>query len=130
ERRGRGLPGAGRAFGEGAARLAALPRDRPLDQPALDAWLGEHLPDLGPQQRRWLLDALAVAAYRADASVPMVRLLVCDDAPQFEGVTEELALCWVHEGRRYKKLLPYLPGHRQALDDFLGRFRGYYRELG
>jgi hypothetical protein len=59
-----------------------------------------------------------------------VRLLVCDDAPQFEGVTEELALCWVHEGRHYKKLLPYLPGHRQALDDFLGRFWGYYRELG
>src|SRR5262249_3233892 len=58
------------------ARPAALPRDRPLDQPALDAWLGEHLPDLGPQQRRWLLDALAVAAYRADASAPMVRLLV------------------------------------------------------
>jgi hypothetical protein len=112
------------------SRLAALPRGRPLDEPALDRWLGERLPELGPQQRRWLLDALAVAAYRAETDAPVGRLLVCDDAPQFEGVTEGLALCWVHEGRHYKKLLPYLPGHCRALDDFLTRFWAYYRELG
>jgi cell division protein FtsB len=111
------------------SRLAGLPRDRPLDEPALTAWLEEHVPELGPQQRKWVLDALAVAAYRAETAAPMVRLLVCDDAPQFEGVTEARALCWVHEGRHYRKLLPYLPGHRQALDDFLGRFWDYYREL-
>jgi len=34
--------------------------------------------------------------------VPVVRLLVCDDAPQFTLITEELALCWVHEGRHYR----------------------------
>jgi hypothetical protein len=33
-----------------------------------------------------------------------VELLICDDAPQFKLVTDELSLCWIHEGRHYKKL--------------------------
>jgi hypothetical protein len=33
-----------------------------------------------------------------------VRLRVCDDAPQFKWLTEDIGLCWVHEGRHYKKL--------------------------
>jgi len=35
-----------------------------------------------------------------------VLLLLCDDAKQFKRITEILALCWVHEGRHYKKLNP------------------------
>jgi hypothetical protein len=58
-----------------------------------------------------------------------VRLLLCDGALQFASVTEELALCWVHEGRHYKKLIPTLPIHRQVLDDFLEDFWDYYDEL-
>jgi hypothetical protein len=111
------------------ARLAELPRDRPLGEPALHAWLEEHVPDLGPQQRKCALDAMAVAAYRAETAAPVVRLLLCDDAPQFDGVTEELGLCWVHEGRHFKKLLPYLAEHRRLTEEFLGRFWDYYREL-
>ena len=38
-------------------------------------------------------------------------------------------LCWVHEGRPYKKLHPIVPLHRQLLDGFLKRFWDYYREL-
>jgi len=30
-----------------------------------------------------------------------------------------MMLCWVHEGRPYKKLLPVVPLHRQLLDGFL-----------
>jgi len=65
----------------------------------MQALLETHLPSLGPQQRKWILDATAVAAYHADVEFPVVRLLVCDDAPQCTLLTEELALCWVHEGR-------------------------------
>ena len=42
-----------------------------------------------------------------------MRTLVCDDAPQFKLLTEELALCWVHEGRHYKKLNPLVAYHQQ-----------------
>ena len=55
-----------------------------------------------------VIDAAAVAAYHAEEGMPIVRLLVCDDAPQFNWLTEEMALCWVHEGRHYKKLMPVL----------------------
>ena len=95
----------------------------------MQALLEAHLPGLGPQQRQWILDATAVAAYHADLEFPVVRLLVCDDAPQFTLVTEELALCWVHEGRHYKKLVPYVPHHRALVEDFVQRFWTYYDQL-
>ena len=110
-------------------RLLHLPRDTVLDAPTLLRLLDEHLPGLGAQARKWVLDALAVAAYHAQAEGPVVRLLVGDDAPQFTWLTEDLALCWVHEGRHYKKLDPALPQHRQALADFLTDFWAYYDEL-
>jgi len=76
-----------------------LPSGTIVDEATMQALLEEHLPGLGPQQRKWLLDATAVAASHADVEFPVVRLLVCDDAPQCTLVTEELALCWVHAGR-------------------------------
>ena len=50
-------------------------------------------------------------------------------APQFTWITEELGLCWVHEGRHYKKLFPYVAQHQKLLEDFLGDFWDFYREL-
>lgn len=110
-------------------QMRHLPRDVPLDEATLQAWREEHLPGLGPQQRQWILDATAVAAYHAELEFPVVRLLVSDDAPQFKGVTEDLALCWVQEGRHYKKLTPVITHHQTRLDDFLKRFWAFYDEL-
>src|SRR5882762_10175319 len=113
------------AFGLSAVRrrqLGQLPAGTSVDETTMQARLDAHLPGLGPQQRKWILDATAVAAYHADLEFPVVRLLVCDDAPQFTLVTDALALCWVHEGRHYKKLLPYVPHHRTLVEDFVQRF--------
>jgi hypothetical protein len=44
-------------------------------------------------------------------------------------VTDELSLCWIHEGRHYKKLIPHLAYHRQLLDDFLQRYWDFYGQL-
>jgi hypothetical protein len=100
-----------------------------LDEAPLQALLEVHLPGLGPQQRKWLLDALAVAAYHAELEFPVVRLLVCDDAPQVPLVTEEPALCWVHEGRHSKKLVPYVSRHRARVEDCGQRFWTSYDPL-
>ena len=119
-------------FGLSAVRrqqVAQLPGGVLLDEATLHALLAVQLPGLGPQQRKWLLDATAVAAYHAALEFPVVRLLVCDDAPQFTLVTEELGLCWVHEGRHDKKLLPYIPHHQTLLENFIARFWTYYRQL-
>jgi len=120
------------AFGLSAVRrrqLGQLPAGTSVDETTMQARLDAHLPGLGPPQRKWILDATAVAAYHADLEFPVVRLLVCDDAPQFTLVTDALALCWVHEGRHYKKLLPYVPHHRTLVEDFVQRFWAYYAQL-
>ena len=110
-------------------QLAQVSGEVIMDEARMQALLETHLPGLGPQQRKWILDATAVAAYHADVGFPVVRLLVCDDAPQFTLVTEELALCWVHEGRHYKKLLPSIPYHQALLEAFVERFWLYYTQL-
>ena len=120
------------AFGLSAVRrwqAGQLPGDVLMDDATLQALLEAHLPGLGPQQRKWIVDATAVAAYHAAREFPVVRLLVCDDAPQFTLVTEELGLCWVHDGRHYKKLMPYVPHHQALLEDFIERFWTYYAQL-
>lgn len=110
-------------------RLRQVPQDQTVDEATMQQWLTDVLPRLGSQTRKWILDATAVAAYHAQTEWPVVRLLVCDGALQFTWVTEELAACWVHEGRHYKKLLPVIPAHRQVLETFLDDFWAYYDDL-
>ena len=111
------------------AQLVAIPREQTLDEATLTAVLADPSLNLGPRQQEQVREALALAAYLADPDWPVVRTLVCDDAPQFRAITENLALCWIHEGRHFKKLTPYLPQHQAALADILDRFWTYYRDL-
>jgi hypothetical protein len=111
------------------AKLAAIPRDQELDEATLTALLAGSAGALGPKQQHAVREALAVAAYLADPDWPVVRTLVCDDAPQFRAITERLALCWIHEGRHVKQLTPYLPHHHVALADILTQIWTYYRDL-
>ena len=57
-----------------------------------------------------MMEAAALAAYPAESG--HVRLLVCDDARQFKLVADELALCWIHDGRHYQSMTPCVPQHR------------------
>jgi hypothetical protein len=87
------------------------------------------LPKLSEQQRKALIDGAAVAAYHEETDFPVVQALVCDDAPQFNWLSKEMMLCWVHEGRHYKKLTPVIPLHREQLECFLKQFWKYYDQL-
>jgi len=110
-------------------QLKSLPQDQQLGQEEFFDLLDKYLSPLGPQQRNHVIDAAAIAAYHAQMEFPVVRLLICDDAPQFKLVTQQLALCWVHDGRLYKKLDPCIPCHRQLLDSFLEKYWGFYSQL-
>lgn len=110
-------------------QLKHFPQDRALSEAEFIGLLDEQLPDLGPQQRNRVLDTAAVAAYHAQLEFPVIRLIICDDAPQFKLVTEELALCWIHDGRHYKKLVPYVAHHRRLLDTFQRRYWAFYDQL-
>lgn len=103
--------------------------EQDLDESSFLERLDAELPGLGKQHRKALIDAAAVAAYHAETDFPVVRALICDDAPQFNWLGQEMMLCWVHEGRPYKKLTPVITLHRELLDDFLKRFWEYYHQL-
>ena len=90
-------------------RLLQLPYDQVLDEPTLLRLLAEHVAGVGAQQRQWMLDAWAVSASHAQTEGPVVRVLVCDDAPQCTWLTEALGVCWGHAGRQDKKLAPVSP---------------------
>lgn len=93
------------------------------------ARLDQALPSLNMQQRTAILGASAVAAYHAEQGVVIVDTLVCDDAAEFHWLTRALMLCWVHDGRLYKKLEPVIALHREQLQDFRKRYWEYYQQL-
>jgi hypothetical protein len=100
--------------------------EQDLDEETFLERLDAELPGLGKQHRKLLIDAAAVAAYHAETGSPVVQALICDDAPQFNWLTLMMGLCWVHEGRPYKKLSPVVALHRELLAGFLKRFWEYY----
>ena len=110
-------------------QLQAFPKNCHIPEKEFLPMLDERLPNLGPQQRTHILDAAAIAAYHDQLEFPVIRLLICDDAPQFKLITEDLSLCWVHDGRLYKKLAPCIPYHRKVLDDFLNQYWKFYKQL-
>ncbi|MFN3730526.1 MAG: hypothetical protein ACK4XJ_12595 [Fimbriimonadaceae bacterium] len=109
--------------------LIHLPWDVELDEPTLTGLLDLHVGNAGPTQRQWIVEALALAAYRAATDEPVIRLLVSDDAPQLGGICAEQALCWVHDGRHYKKLRPRVALHYELLRGFLKDYWAFYHEL-
>jgi len=110
-------------------KLRQMPSGQEWSEAEFSQQLADRIPDLGVAARGEILEAAAIAAYHAEAGHPVVRLLVCDDAKQFKLVTDELALCWVHDGRHYQSLEPCVPQHRQLLEAFREKYWNYYRQL-
>jgi len=110
-------------------RVSRIRWDVDLSEEEWQRQVEQHVGPLKERHRRYIQEAAAVAAYHAAVGYPVVQLLVVDDARQFKLLTEELGLCWVHEGRHFKKLEPCFAQHRQMVEDFLKRFWDYYREL-
>ena len=58
-----------------------------------------------------------------------MKCLIADDAPQFKDILENLGLCWIHEGRHYKDLMPRHQEFRDILDHFMDEFWEFYNQL-
>lgn len=109
--------------------IAGWPQGVLLDRTHLEALIQQQMGSLDEQQQARIVEAAALTAYHAQSDVPVVTTLVSDDARQFRHITQHQALCWVHEGRHYKKLSPFVAYHRQVLDDFLKEFWRFYHQL-
>ena len=83
----------------------------------------------GKNNRKRIMEAGAIAAYHRQMEIPIIDILLSDDAPQFKKLTAEQALCWIHEGRHYNRLNPIVPLNVEILDAFKTRFWDYYEDL-
>ncbi len=86
-------------------------------------------PNKGKITRARICEASAIAAYHQEVGFPVVEVLVSDNAPQFKLIVGDHMLCWVHDGRHYKKLRPLVPLHQNKLMSFRKRYWEYYRKL-
>ena len=106
-----------------------LPWGQELDEAVFNQRYETPLGFVPRDTKRKLYEAAALAAYRAQTDATVVRTLLGDDARQFDEVTEERTLCWVHDGRHYAKLTPAVAQFQQELEAFQDRYWDFYREL-
>ena len=83
----------------------------------------------GKNTRTRIMEAAAIASYHRQTEIPVVNILLSDDAPQFKKLTAEQALCWIHDGRHYNRLSPIVPFNIDELEKFKTRFWDYYGAL-
>ncbi len=100
-----------------------------LGRSEIDEIINRILPD--PKKHKTIrcriLEATGISYYH---SLPhAIKHLMCDDAPQFNLIATHHSLCWVHEGRHYKKLRPIVPLHQDVLKDFRGQYWDLYHEI-
>ena len=79
--------------------------------------------------KKKVLEACAIAVYHQSTDIPVVTTLLSDDARQFKQIAYHHALCWIHDGRNYKKLRPIVPYHKEKLEAFLNSIWDFYGEL-
>lgn len=109
--------------------VARVPWAQEISAQTLEMLLTQAAPPLPWYISRMVRDALALSFYRTQTLLPRISVLMVDDAAQFNLLAEELALCWVHEWRHYKKLEPRLDCHRTCLAQFGDTFWTLYRGL-
>lgn len=111
------------------ATLTLLPLEQDFCEAELNQLLNQHLPHLRSSRAKLLKELMASASYQCRADYPQVQLLLTDDAPAFEGLAKEQALCWLHEIRHYKKLHPHTGYARRRYAEFLTKLWELYDEL-
>ena len=83
----------------------------------------------GKNNKKRIMEASAIAAYHRQTEIPIIDILLSDDAPQFKKLTLDKALCWIHEGRHYNRLDPVVPLNVKILNEYKTDFWDYYGDL-
>jgi Transposase IS66 family len=97
----------------------------------LKTWIATKLPKLAGQKITLarVLDSFALAHYFQRSDFPTLVALMSDDAPEYKLIAALHGLCWVHDARDYKKLVPLLDFNRQKLTAFMDEYWKFYKSL-
>jgi hypothetical protein len=112
------------------ARLRPDASERPLGQAGWATWLSAKCPWLRGEVRRKVSEVAALADYHAQSEVPVGRMLLTDDAPQFRGITEDHGLRRVHRGQNLEALRPHVVTFERELQSVLDASWSFYRQVG
>ena len=110
-------------------KLEQLKSEIIFNQQQFENLISQHFPLLEHRTKSKILEAAAIAAYRKGVDCLVVKILLCDDAPQFKLICDKIALCWVHDGRHYKKLNPAFKYNATKVNKFLKKYWTYYHKL-
>jgi hypothetical protein len=117
-------------------RLRSLPPGRIWDEAAFETVWNEAFEQtpsvrwVGARTRKLLRELCAHAGLRRLHPEVTVPCLLADDGGNDDALLEERALCWIHEGRLYEKLVPGANVQAaQQLEAFQTQFWGLYRQL-
>lgn len=76
-----------------------------------------------------VLAILAARYYLTQTDFPIVQTLLTDAGHEYGNIALYQALCWIHEDRHFKKMLPKLKLHQQILEQFRCQLWMYYKKL-
>ncbi len=82
-----------------------------------------------PKIMQRLREVMALGYYAHQTDFPALKVLLTDNAPEYNNLALFRALCWVHDARYYNKLNPQITVHEKILDTFKSRYWDFYDKL-
>lgn len=76
-----------------------------------------------------LTEVMALHYYDHQSKFQRLKVLLTDDAPEYNKIAEHHGLCWVHDARYYNKLSPQMEVCKQKLDTFKTKYWDFYQTL-
>lgn len=114
------------------SKLFNTANNNPITRIELDKIIQGHIPELKAKKNMYMrvCESLAIGYYQEQWEYPPLKYLLSDDAPEYQKIAIlKQALCWVHDARAYKKLMPFIEIHKQILDDFMQEYWAFYKCL-
>ena len=96
---------------------------------AFEQQMTEHAPTIMSKKNMYarVIESFALGYYYSQDEFPVVDFLVSDDAPEYRKLSLVLqGLCWIHDARYYKKLIPQLTCHSTMLRAVMNDYWDFY----
>lgn len=107
-----------------------LTTDQPLLLTELMAILNDAVHVFSQYNRIRIAHALALSHYHQQQDFPVIKWLLTDDAGEYTKITKNgHSLCWIHDARYYRKLIPRTEAHRKIHADILKSYWVFYARL-
>lgn len=115
------------------ATLEALfPIGQEMSLKAFEELLKQKAPKLNAKKNisTRIKESLVLGYYHHQQDFPIVNWLLSDDAPEYRKIASERhSLCWIHDNRFYKKLVPRIDSHRVILEEIQQSYWVFYAQL-